>query len=184
MHSHIGHGLLPTSAPISQAGHVRDEDSVWRLFLKLTWLSRCNKDQFDYGRGIQQRGYKEATTSCPLLRHTRRLQLRQRPHTHTLSLSHAVSVHTRYTTTNYLTTHILFPKSYLYIYDLRVIYISVLCNWSDWNRNRVFGHPVLPNFHPEGPVSQQWWDVSTHEIVTKRVHFMLTWKTQIWEKPR
>ena len=22
------------------------------------------------------------------------------------------------------------------------------------DRNRVFGHPVLPNFHPEGPVSQ------------------------------
>ena len=30
-----------------------------------------------YGRGVQRRGYTEATTSCPLLRHTRRLQLRQ-----------------------------------------------------------------------------------------------------------
>ena len=27
-----------------------------------------------YGREVQRRGYTEATTSCPLLRHTRRLQ--------------------------------------------------------------------------------------------------------------
>ena len=100
-----------------------------------------------------------------LLRHTRRLQLRQRPHTHTLSfslsLSHAVSVHTRYTTTynNMFNNHMnVCPKSYLYIYDFRVIYIFVLPNRSDrsepGHRNRVFGLPVLPNFHPEGPVSQ------------------------------
>ena len=27
-------------------------------------------------------------------------------------------------------------------------------------------------------------DVSTHHTVKKRVHWMLAWKTQIWEKPR
>ena len=87
-----------------------------------------------YGRGVQQRGYTEATTSCPLLRHTRRLQLRQRPHT--LSLSHVVFVHMRYTTTynksvQQQTLYVLCPKSYLYIYEFRVIYTSVLSNRSD-----------------------------------------------------
>ena len=52
-----------------------------------------------------------------------------------LSLSHAISIHTRYTTnfTNATTysNNTLCPKSYLYIYDFRVIYISVLPNRSD-----------------------------------------------------
>ena len=75
-------------------------------------------------------GSTRATTSCtPCLRHTWRLQWRQLSLSHTLS--HAVSIHTRCTTTNYLTTHILCPKSYLYIYDFRVIYMFVLSNWSD-----------------------------------------------------
>ena len=77
-----------------------------------------------------------------------------------LSLFLSVSLHALY---NYFTKvqqrHILCPKSYLYIYDFQVIYISVLPNRSDGSepghRNRVFGLPVLPNFHPEGPVSQQ-----------------------------
>mgnify|MGYP000114258207 CR=1 FL=1 len=77
--------------------YINVETQMWE---KPRQSTNC---RIHYGRGIQQRGYTEATTSCPLLRHTRRLQLRQRPHTHTLSfslsLSHAVSVHTRYTTT-------------------------------------------------------------------------------------
>ena len=118
-----------------------------------------------YGRGVQQRGYTEATTSCPLLRHTRWLQLRQRPHTHTLSLSRCLYTHALY---NYFTkvqqllyTHTLkvSPKSYLYIYDFWVIYTCSLpigrVQSVGSDRYRVFSHPVLPNFHPEGPVSQQ-----------------------------
>ena len=54
-----------------------------------------------YGRGVQPRGYTEATTSCPLLRHTRKLQLRQRPLSLSLSLSLVVSIHMRYTTSTY-----------------------------------------------------------------------------------
>ena len=115
-------------------------------------------------RGVQQRGYTEATTSCPLLRHTRWLQLRQRPHTHTLSLSRCLYTHALY---NYFTkvqqllyTHTLkvSPKSYLYIYDFWVIYTCSLpigrVQSVGSDRYRVFSHPVLPNFHPEGPVSQ------------------------------
>ena len=47
------------------------------------------------------------------------------------------------------------PKSYLYIYDFQVIYTCVPFQSVGSDRYRVFGHPVLPNFHPEGPVSQQ-----------------------------
>ena len=52
-----------------------------------------------YGRGVQQRGYTEATTSCPLHRHTRRLQFRQRPHSFSLSLSVTLCTVTLYTLT-------------------------------------------------------------------------------------
>ena len=33
------------------------------------------------------------------------------------------------------------------------------------DRNRVFGHPVLPNFHPEGPVSQQELPVESPNLL-------------------
>ena len=83
-------------------------------------------------------------------------------HTHTHSLSLTLSLCTRTIQLLYksvtTTTKSVCPKSYLYIYNFRVIYISVLPNRSDGSepghRNRVFGLPVLPNFHPEGPVSQ------------------------------
>ena len=80
-----------------------------------------------------------------------------------LTLSHVVSVHTRYTTTHFTKVQQLLyiyplkvsPKLYLYIYDFRVIYTCVPFQSVESNRYRVFSHPVLPNFHLEGPVSQQ-----------------------------
>ena len=50
-------------------------------------------------------------------------------HTHSLSLSR--SIHTHYTTNfTKCNNNILCPRSYLYIYDFRVIYMSVLSNQS------------------------------------------------------
>ena len=69
-------------------------------------------------KGIQRRGYTEATTSC-----TRSCQWRQRPLSLSLSLCHYT--HALY---NYLqkcnnkNMQNVCPKSYLYIYDFRVIY--------------------------------------------------------------
>ena len=107
-----------------------------------------------YGRGVQQRGYTEATTSCPLLRHTRRLQLRQRPHflSLSLSLSLVLSLYTRaiqLLTTRVqqpkINTNVLCPKSYLYIYDFRVIYTCVPSNRSDGSEPGLgsSGYPYL-----------------------------------------
>ena len=65
-----------------------------------------------------------------------------------LSLSHALPLLTRYTTnfTNVsTTTKVLCPKSYLYIYDFRVIYMCVPTNRSDGSEL----DPVLPIF-PSG----------------------------------
>ena len=131
--------------------YINVETQMWE---KPRQSTNC---RIHYGRGVQQRGYTEATTSCPLLRHTRRLQLRQRPHTHTLSLSHAVSVHTRYTT--YLQQKqqlyiMFFALSHIYTYMTFGLFTHVSLPIGRTDRNRVFGHPVLPNFHPEGPVSQ------------------------------
>ena len=110
-----------------------------------------------YGRGVQQRGYTEATTSCPLLRHTRRLQLRQQPHSLSLSLSLTLSLYTR--AIQLLTTIIsyiimFFALSHIYTYMTFGLFTHVSLPIGRTDRNRVFGLPVLPNFHPEGPVSQ------------------------------
>ena len=78
---------------------------------------------------------------------------------HSLSLSLTLSLYTRAIqlllqkcSTTY--NNVLCPKSYLYIYDFRVIYTCVPSNRRT-DRNRVFGFPVLHNFHPGGHVSQQ-----------------------------
>ena len=66
-----------------------------------------------------------------------------------LSLSLTLSLHTRYTTNftkcNNNHTQNVCPKSYLYIYDFRVIYISVPSNRSDGSEPDLgsFGSPYL-----------------------------------------
>ena len=74
-----------------------------------------------YGRRVQQREHTEATTSCSLLRHTRRLQWRQRPLSFSHDVSHTISVHTSYTTTlqKCLTTfiyYLMLALSHIYTY--------------------------------------------------------------------
>ena len=49
----------------------------------------------------------------------------------------------------------MFALSHIYTYMTFGLFthVSLPIGWTDGYR--VFGHPVLPNFHPEGPVSQQ-----------------------------
>ena len=105
-----------------------------------------------YGRGVQQQGYTEATTSCPLLLHTRRLQLRQRP----LSLS--LTLYNFYLQ-KCSTTTMFFALSHIYTYMTFGLFTHVSLPIGRMDRSRVFGHPVLPNFHPEGPISQHYFRV-------------------------
>ena len=80
---------------------------------------------------------------------------------HSLSLSHVVSVHTRYTQTYksvqqlLSTTNLFFALSHIYTYMTFGLFTHVSLPIGRTDRNRVFGLPVLHNFHPEGPVSQQ-----------------------------
>ena len=68
--------------PSSRFIHRKTENQQWKrddtdinvetqMWEKPRQSTNC---RIHYGRGVQQRGYTEATTSCPLLRHTRRLQ--------------------------------------------------------------------------------------------------------------
>ena len=84
-------------------------------------------------RRLQQWKHKGNDLLHFSLRHTRRLQWRQLPLSLSLSLSHALSLHTRYTTNfRKCNNNILSvcPKSYLYIYDFWVICTCVPSNRS------------------------------------------------------
>ena len=108
-----------------------------------------------WGRRLQQWKHKGNDLLHFSLRHTRRLQWRQLPLSLSLylclSLSLTLSLHTRYTTNftkcNNNHTQNVCPKSYLYIYDFRVIYISVPSNRSDGSEPdlRSSGCPQLPS---------------------------------------
>ena len=74
-----------------------------------------------------------------------------------LSPSHALSLHTRYTTnfTNVSTSYIkVCALSHIYTYMTFGLFTYLSFPIGQADRNRVFGHPVPPDFHPEGPVSQ------------------------------
>ena len=57
------------------------------------------------------------------------------------------------TTTIY--TQMFFALSHIYTYMTFGLFKHVSLPIDQTDRYRVFGHPVLSNFHPEGPVSQQ-----------------------------
>ena len=76
---------------------------------------------------------------------------------HSLSLSHSFYIYTHAlynffsesaTTTNLIQKFFALSHIYTYMTSGLFTYLGRM------DRNRVFGHPVLPNFHPEGPVSQ------------------------------
>ena len=104
---------------------MRHRILAWKTQMWEKPRQRTGCRKYHYMRGIHCRGNAEATTSRPLLRHTRR---RLHRGGNDLSLSHALS-HTL-CTPNFTTIqqHLekLCPKSYLYLYDFRHIYISVL----------------------------------------------------------
>ena len=94
----------------------------------------------------------EATTSCsPSSPHAAVTVEATTSLSLSLTLSHVVSIHTRYTTTSYKSVatkknyNVLCPKSYLYIYDFRVFYTCVPSNWSDGSEPglRSSGSPYL-----------------------------------------
>ena len=79
-----------------------------------------------------------------------------------LSLSLTLSLYTR--TIQLLTTIIsytmFFALSHIYTYMTFGLFTHVSLPIGRTDRNRVFGLPVLPSFHPEGPVSQQIYENS------------------------
>ena len=116
-----------------------------------------------YGRGVQQREYTEAITSCPLLHHTRWLQLRQRPHSLSLSLSQYTRAIQLLLTKVQQLTIMLFALCHIYTHmtfglfthmalkgsrENIFTYVPLLIGRT--NHHRVFGHPVLSNFPPGG----------------------------------
>ena len=76
-----------------------------------------------------------------------------------LSHSHVVTLCTvtLYTLTykSATTTTFMFALSNIYTYMTFGLFTHLSLKIGRTDRNQVFGHPVLPNFHPEGPVSQQ-----------------------------
>ena len=142
----------------SSFGHNRNEDVCTKSTHKtesnietqnITWKTHNSGKNHDSPRAVEYtiwEEYKveentEATTSCLLLHHTRR-RLQDGGNDLSLSLSASLSLthallHALYnslykyvtTTTSY--TYSMCPKSYLYIYDFRAIYINVHSNRLD-----------------------------------------------------
>ena len=111
-----------------------------------------------YEGEIQQRESTEATTS--------------------LSLSIAVTIHTRYTTTKVFNNYLyVCPKSYLYTYDFRAIYTygpkGPTIGRED--HHRALDHPVLLSF-PVGETcfpTKEWYDL--------RVFLHITIDLLVWQ---
>ena len=104
-----------------------------------------------YDEEITNDGSTRATTSCtPSLRHTRRLQ--QGGNYLFLSLSLTRSIQPLFTKYQQPYENVC-PKSYLFIYDFRVIYTNVHTNRSDRSEPVLGSAGSLSIFHPEGHVS-------------------------------
>ena len=56
----------------------------------------------------------------------------------------------------YQQLHKVCALSHIYTYMTFGLFTYLSFPIGRMDRNRVFGHPVLSNFHPEGPVSQQY----------------------------
>ena len=94
-------------------------------------------------------------TSCtPSLRHTRRLH-KEATTSSSLSLSHSLYTTNFTTCNNNNNIKSVCPKSYIYMYDFRVIYTNVHTNRSDRSEPVLGSAGSLSIFHPEGHVSQQ-----------------------------
>ena len=125
----------------------------------LTWKPKCGKNHgspqtAEYTMGEEYNNEDTQRQRPLVLRHTRRLQLRQRPHTLSLTLSlytRAIQLLTKSATTSLM----FFALSHIYTHMTFGLFTHVSLPIGRTDQNRVFGHPVLPNFHPEGPVSQQ-----------------------------
>ena len=93
--------------------------------------------------------------------------MRKRPHTLSLSLSLTLSLYTRaiqLLTKSATTSLMFFALSHIYTHMTFGLFTHLSFPIGRTDRNGVFGHPVLPNSHPEGPVSQQ-------TLSLKHLHF-------------
>ena len=151
---------------------MRHRILTWKTQMWEKPRQRTGWRKYHYMRGIHCRGNAEATTSRPLLRHTRR---RLHRGGNDLSLSLTLCTQTSFYNNTTTVDWNLCPKSYLYIYDF-----STYLHLCPSNRSVPIGAGSMMSrfsassirFHPEGHVSQhdhtqqgaadQWRQLSVH----------------------
>ena len=144
--------------------YTQKKNSNEEMTQMLTWKTRIGKNhgspqtaEIHYESKVTTMRCTEATTSCsPSSPHA--AVTIEATSSLSLTLFHAVSVHTRYTTnfTNVsTTTSKMLALSHIYTYMTFGLFTHVSLPIGRTYRNRAFGLLVLPNFHPEGAVFQQ-----------------------------